>query len=359
MSLRHLAAVLATVIGCCAVVGSARASRNDLDLLKLCSSPPPGGGGLLIGAVSECNWVKRQPGTGLITGVTLDADAEVNFRSLMSELGAVMAPRLVMPAETLGFAGFQISGELGTTSISNDKPYWKGVSGVSAQNAGEGRPDAWLTTVGMFVRKGLWLPLPAVEVGGGFMHLLDSQLVSWQGYAKLALHEGFHDWPIPSFGVRASASYLTGTDQVRMTTTGIDLIASKGFGVMGTARLDFFGGWSFLFIHAQSGIIDATPSCDATATQNAKPGDKLSEYCAAAQRGTPNDAYAYFSFADQDTITRQRFFGGVKVKFATVFLAAEYQLIAAGRSRDERKANGARDDSERQSAINLSGGFDF
>ena len=35
-----------------------------------------------------------------------------------------------------------------------------------------------------------------------------------QGYAKFALQEGFHDWVLPSFAVRGSASQLLGTGQV-------------------------------------------------------------------------------------------------------------------------------------------------
>ena len=33
-----------------------------------------------------------------------------------------------------------------------------------------------------------------------------------QGYAKLALQEGFHGWWLPSFAVRGAASQLLGTD---------------------------------------------------------------------------------------------------------------------------------------------------
>jgi hypothetical protein len=337
--------------------GSARAAKHDLDLLKLCKHETPAAG-LLNGQVPECSWVKRQTG-GTITGIAFDGDAEARFRSLMSELGAVMAPRIVMPADTLGFAGFQISGEVGTTRISNSKPFWNGVEGVSTQNTSSGRPDAWLTTVGLFVRKGLWLPLPAVEVGGGVLHLVDSQMLAWQGYAKLALHEGFHDWPIPSFAVRGAASYLTGTDQVRMLVTSLDLIASKSFGILGTARVEPFGGWSFLFIKAHSGIVDATPSCDAYFARTAKMGDKLGEYCAESQRGTGNDSMAYFAFPDQDTIARQRFFAGLKIKFATVFMSAQYEFLPAGRSRDEKKPNGAKDGSGSQDGLSLSAGFDF
>jgi hypothetical protein len=338
----------------------AEAGNNDLNLLNLCRQESPGPG-VLKGQVPECTWVRRAGG-GRIDRIAFapdDPDAETRFRSLMSELAIVMAPRLVIPADTLGIAGFQVSAEIGITQINRDKAYWDGVERVSPLNRNAGRPSPWLSTVGMFVRKGIWLPLPAFEFGAGAVHLLESQLVAWQGYAKMALHEGFHAWPIPSVAARASVSHVTGTDQARITVVGLDLILSKAFGVGGTARLEPFGGWSYLFINAKSGVIDATPSCDAFATRTATSVMSLSDYCGPGQVGTNNDLVANFKFPDQDLITRQRFFGGVKLKFATVFLAGQYELVPAGRSRDEKKANGARDESGRQESISLSGGFDF
>jgi hypothetical protein len=335
----------------------AHAAKHDLNLLNLCTQAPPAVG-RLNAQVPECTWVQRAPG-GLVTQVAIPTSAEDQFRSLMSELGVVLAPRLMTPAATLGFAGFEFAGELGLTQISNNQPYWNGVEGLSAQNTAVGRPDAWLTTVGAFVRKGVWIGLPAFELGAGFVNVLNSRLMSWQAYAKLALHEGYTRMPLPSVAVRAGISYLTGTDQVRMTVTSFDVIASKGFGVGGTFRLEPFVAFSLMRITADSGVIDATPSCDAYQVQTAKPGDKLGEYCANNQAGTSNDRLAYFAFSDQEPIRRQRFSGGAKIKFASVFITGQYDIFPAGDSRDGRKANGARDTSAQQTAFSLSGGFDF
>lgn len=335
----------------------ADAGSNDLNLLNLCRQGTPARG-VLGGMVPECAWVRRA-GNGIIDGIVFDGEAESRFRSLMSELGVAMAPRLSVPAETLGYAGFSLSGELGGTTISQGKDFWNGVQGVSPLNPSLRRPDGWLTTVGLFARKGLWLPLPAVELGAGFMHLADSRLMSWQGYAKVALHEGFYDFPLPSVAARAGVALVTGSDQARMTVTSLDLMLSKGWGLLKTSRIEPFGGWSFLFIHARASPVDATPSCDAFVVRTARPGDMLGDYCAEAQRGTGNDNLANFAFPDQDVITRHRFFGGAKLKFATVFVVAQYEIIPAGRSRDERKPNGARDGSSKQEGLSLSAGFDY
>jgi hypothetical protein len=350
-------ATMAMTMVATAGAGPVRAGSRDLDLLKLCGLEPAAPGSMGT-RVLECSWVRRGAG-GAIAQVAVPQEAESQFRSLMSELGAVMAPRLVVPAETLGFGGFQVAGELGVTRISQAAAFWSALEGVSRENTAIGRPPEWVTTAGAFVRKGVWLGLPAVELGAGVVSLLESSLLSWQGYAKVALYEGYHRRPIPSLAVRGAAAYLGGTDQARMTITALDVIVSKRFGVLSTFRLEPYAAWSLMRIDARSGLLDATPSCDAFRTRTAPAGQPLGEYCAEAQRGSDNDQLANFTFPNQTPIRRQRVAGGVKVKFATVFLTAEYDLIPAGRTRDGNKANGARDDSGRQQAMSLSAGFDY
>ena len=351
-TLRPLAIGIALVS--IAVAGKASAGRNDLKLLNLCpqvSSPTLG--------TQECRWVQRDA-SGLVTGVNIDSEGRSNFRSLMSELGVVMAPRIPMPADTIGFAGFQVSGELGLTQIGNNKSYWNGVNAVSPQSPDTARPDSTLSTVGVFLRKGMWFPAPSFELGGGVVNLLGSQMLSWQGYAKFALHEGFHDLPFPSLAVRAAVSYLTGTDQVSLTTTSLDVIVSKGFGVLKTLRIEPFGGWSLLMIKASGKTIDFTPLCDARAAAQASPGQQVSG-CALAQSGSPggpDDLKANVAFPSQDIITRYRVFGGAKLKFGALAVIAQYELYPAGHSRDENVIS-AVDQSGRQSSLSLSTGLEF
>jgi hypothetical protein len=330
----------------------ARADTNDLNLLNLC--PPSGSGG--------CSWVQRSPGTGQTT-VTLDPEAASRFRSLMSELGVVAAPRLMTPADTLGYSGFQFSAELGITSINPSRQlggysYWNGIEGVNPANPNATRPSGSLTTVGGFVRKGLWLPVPALEFGAGAVSILGSHMYAIQGYAKFALQEGFHDWVLPSFAVRGSASQLLGTSQVTMTVYGLDVLASKAFSLGGTARIEPYLGWNVLFIDARSGVIDATPTCDAYAQHATPAGDPAPGGCgSAADNGTWNDLGANFAFPAQDIITRYRWFGGVKLKMSVLFLTAELDFVQHGATHDSNAD--ASDASGSQQSFSLSAGFDF
>ena len=279
-----------------------------------------------------------------------------NFRSLMSELGVVIAPRLQTPADTLGYAGFQFSAELGITQISHNAAYWNGVHGVDPANPTANRPDSYLTTVGGFVRKGMLVPLPAFEIGAGALNIIGSRMYALQGYAKIALQEGFHGWWLPSVAIRAAASQLLGTDQVDLNVYGFDVVISKAFGIAGTSRFEPFVGCNVLFIDARSGVIDATPGCDAYAFQHATTSPSPS---CGGPVGTSNDYLANFTFPHQDVITRQRIFAGFKLKLSVVFLVGEYDLVPAGRSRDETQAQGTIDGSQRQQSFSLSTGLDF
>ena len=200
------------------------------------------------------------------------------------------------------------------------------------------------------------IPFPAFEIGAGAVNIVGSSMFAVQGYAKLALQEGFHSWALPSVAVRAAASQLVGTDQVDLTVFGFDVVISKAFSIAGTARLEPFGGYNLLFIDARSGVIDATPGCDAYAFQHATASPSASY---GGPAGTANDYLADFTFPHQDLITRQRIFAGFKLKLGVVFMAAEYDLVPAGRSRDETQAKGTIDGSQQQQSFSLSTGLDF
>ncbi|HVV49846.1 MAG TPA: hypothetical protein VHO06_09320 [Polyangia bacterium] len=329
----------------------ARADNNDLNLLNLCATS--GGANSCLADPKSADYV----------------DTQSRFRSLMSELGVVAAPRLLTPADTLGYAGFQFSAELGVTTVNNNRKvngdasgisYWDGVEGVSAADRQAARPSSSLTTVGGFVRKGLWFPLPAVEFGAGAVDILGSHMYAIQGYAKIALQEGFHDWVLPSFAVRGSASQLLGTSQVNLTVWGIDVIASKAFSIGGTARIEPFLGWNVLLIDARSGVIDATPGCDAYAQHLATAGAGATPPgCLAANDGTWNDLANNFTFAPESLITRYRYYGGFKLKLATVFVAGEFDFVQAGSSTSNENGVGTIDSSGSQETFSLSAGLDF
>jgi hypothetical protein len=243
--------------------------------------------------------------------------SNLNFRALASELGVVMAPRLNEPADTLGFGGFHFSADVAFTSISSNADHWR-VLESSPNTLGSSHGDSSMATTGIFVKKGIWLPLPSFEVGVGAVHLGQSHLWSSQGYVKFALHEGYHDVPLPSVAVRGAVSRMMGSEQLDLTVVSIDGSISKDFGVAGLFSASPYLGWNWLIIVPRSEVIDKTPQIDSQAPMNEL------------------DANMNFVFKDQDDIIRNRFFMGTKVKYYVFTLTLEASFALKGSSVDDR-----------------------
>lgn len=278
------------------------------------------------------------------------------FRSLASQLGVVLAPHLLTPADTLGFGGFQLTVDYATTTVDGKASYWRARQGTPDPSGEAGATHApdMLGTVGMFVRKGMWLPVPSFEIGAGAVHLIDSHLWTGQLYAKLALLEGYHQLPLPSFAVRGAVSRMMTQRELDLTVASIDLTASKHFGIGGTWRFDPFVGWNLLAIVPRSEVIDPTPNID--------PLDP----------DTNMDSQRSFVFGDQDNIYRHRFFVGAKFQYYIFQLTVEASFALAGSSVDDRGGTSdpcmaqsttthcdAEDSAAAQRTLSLSAGIDF
>jgi hypothetical protein len=292
-----------------------------------------------------------------------DADTIVpqnaELRSLSSQLGVVLAPHLLTPADTLGFGGFQLTVDYAATTINPTASYWRARAG-SPDPAGTGGaahgPDM-LATFGFFGRKGFWFPVPSFEIGAGAIHLIDSRIWTGQLYAKLALHEGYAGLPLPSLAVRGAVSRMMQQRELDLTVASIDVTLSKHVGIGGTWRLDPFAGWNLLVIVPRSEVIDPTPQIDPLDPSN--PSNKA-------------DGDRDFVFSDQDNIYRNRIFGGVKLQYYVLQLTLEASYALPGKSVDDRggttaacgpmettTACDAKDAAAAQRTLSLSAGFDF
>ena len=280
----------------------------------------------------------------------------LELRALSSQLGVVLAPHLLTPADTLGFGGFQLSVDYATTSIDSTATYWRALEG-SGNPSGSGsgaHGDGSMRTVGFFARKGMWFPVPSTEVGAGAVHLVDSNIWAGQLYAKVALHEGYHQLPIPSLAVRGAVSRMMNQRELDLTVASVDIAVSKHLGIGSTWRLDPFGGWNMLLIVPRSEVIDPTPNIDPLAP------------------GNDADLMMNFVFRDQDLILRHRLFLGAKLQYYVFQLTLEAQFALAGSSVDDRAGTSeacvpnamttacdAKDIAGTQRTLSMSAGFDF
>lgn len=288
-------------------------------------------------------------------GETTIVPQNADFRSLASQLGVVLAPHMLTPADSLGFGGFQLTVDYATTTIDPKAAYWRareaspnpdGVAGIA------NGPSA-LSTVGFFARKGMWFPLP-FEVGVGAVHLADSNIWTGQLYAKLALHEGYHQLPIPSISVRGGVSRMMAQRELDLTVASLDVMLSEHLGIGGTWSLVPFAGWNLLVIVPRSEVIDPTPEIDPLVM------------------GNEADGQLSFVFKDQDNIYRNRFVVGTKLQYYIFQLTLEADFALAGKSVDDRSGTAetcmqvstttncdAKDASTSQRTFSFSLGVDF
>jgi hypothetical protein len=291
--------------------------------------------------------------TGKLVGVVAQ---NLEFRALASQLGVVLAPHMLTPADTLGYGGFELAVDYASTQIDSAASYWRvreGAPDPSGTGTGVEAPGI-LKTVGFFARKGMWFPLPSFEVGAGAVHLVDSHTWAGQFYAKFGLHEGYHDLPIPSLAVRGAVSRMMNQRELDLTVASVDVAISKHVGVAGTWRFDPFAGWNVLMIVPRSEVLDPTPNVDPLA-----PGNQA-------------DSMLNFVFKNQDNIYRNRFYVGAKLQYYWFALTLEATFALAGSSIDDRAGTSdpclpnstttncdAKDTAKAQRTLSVSGGFDF
>ncbi len=316
-----------------AIASPARADQNDFTLERLIGPPA------VPGTINDPTTVAVQS----------------QYRSLMSEMGVVMSPKFLSPADTVGWSGFQLSFDASFTSVSNKASFWKqGVQGHTdprtGNSMGDGPSSGFLSTISVFGRKGIWLPIPSIEIAAGGTKLLDSELYALQAYVKFAIHEGFHhhgDWfgvIMPAIAFRGAVSHLFGSSQVDMTVISIDGSISKSFGIAGVLKLDPYLGANGLLNIVRSGVIDTSPNVDAF-----------------KQGGGALDLNANTTFPDQD-IWRVRLFVGFRLVYWKVAVTGEFSYTlcnTSGSSCGVQNPTKVTDLSDGQYQISVSGSMLF
>lgn len=263
------------------------------------------------------------------------------FRSLASEVGVLMAPKPVDPADSLGLSGFAVSADISLNTLSGDEDYW-----TKTANG----PDKMAPSLQVMGRKGLW---PGIEVGAGATKLFNSRMWTIAGYGKVALHEGFHHMPIPSIALRGMFSRLLGSKDLDLTTVSVDASISHVFGIGRTFSITPYAGYQALFVFAKTGIIDSTPDND--------------EYTSGAVPCANGDADCFvqgeFVFKRQDVILRHRPFVGARFIFSVLRVGIEAMIVPGGGSKSDVDTGGMTetigDGSGLQQQYTISFGLDF
>ena len=171
---------------------------------------------------------------------------QAGFREFAGDLGQILAPKIVGPADTPGSLGFDVGLDVSVTRIDESSSHWQKALGGESRSA--------LTTIELLIRKGL--PY-SFEIGGAVSHLAGSDLWGMGLSLKYSFVEGFTY--VPDIAVRTSISTVLGKTDMTMLMTGADLTVSKTFGVAGALEIAPYVGYSFLFVHASSFVLGTFP----------------------------------------------------------------------------------------------------
>lgn len=190
------------------------------------------------------------------------------FERLMTDLGLIIAPVFLAPAETLGINGFELALEGTVAPLYNRRDYWVGKlypTDTNTVSVSEGKPQSSVVIPRLHLRKGL--PF-SFEIGTQVAYVPDSSLFTVGAEIKWAFQEGFRY--IPDFALRFSINHMVGSRDFELTTGGWDISISKAFGLGGSLSLTPYIGYNMLFIDAtaQAVLVLADPNIAAEHDEN-------------------------------------------------------------------------------------------
>ncbi|MBI5489085.1 MAG: hypothetical protein HY905_17250 [Deltaproteobacteria bacterium] len=293
---------LAVLLGALALAGSAQANPMDLTLSRLYRDN------------QDCDLALRGIRVDPDTGDPIPPDNvacadQAAFRELSREFGLAIAPVLLAPAETLGYAGFYLGLEGSITLINKDNGVWE-------RAVEDGNPDGALTAWSIHARKGL--PF-SFELGTSVSYVAATEDVLLGADVRWALLEGYRTgWKayFPDIAVRGAVNRLMGDDEMDMTVWSIDVSLSHPFAVSGAMTITPYAGYQFVQTIADTALVlNGLPDdpngtgfntprleCDATAAD-------YQTDCIGGVNGPPGLHYLEFS---REYIDRHRGFIGVR-----------------------------------------------
>lgn len=188
------------------------------------------------------------------TPLAQDPAFQARFAALTRQLGVVLAPTALTPAETLGANGFALYAETSFTGVDLDsngpENYW--VLGTEESN-----PTGVQSLLSLRVRKGF---PGSIEVGAGLSSLAGSRLTAGQVDVKLSLTEGFQTlYFLPDLSIRLGGARLLGAPDLDLTTVSAGAMLSKPFGLGGVLSLTPYFAYEELVTIGLSQVVDFTP----------------------------------------------------------------------------------------------------
>ncbi len=169
-----------------------------------------------------------------------------SYKQLMREVGMAMGPRMAGPAASGGSLGVEASYEISGVGTNSTADYWTKAAGS---------PQSIVTTQQVRVRKGL--PY-SMQVGGVVTGLSNSSLTAIGIELGVSITDGYKN--IPDILVRPSIHTVLGNSQIDMFIVGLDLAASKSFGIGGVVAIQPWIAYSPSFTHVNTHLVSLYPT---------------------------------------------------------------------------------------------------
>ncbi len=330
---------------CAAVLGfAAHAGADDMDLT--------------LSRLSRGDCGATDPASGMFqlrsgTTQTLQPDNRAWAR-LMSQLAPVVMPALLAPVTTSGPRGFDVALQTSITGIDSNAYYWEKGSqghGSSASDTCDGSNrfvKSALVSNRISVDKGLPLGL---TLGAEAGRVWSTHLWTLGGRLKWALMEGYRQWALPDFALRAAANTVVGDSQFSMVAVAVDAVVSKNLVVGHVMKVAPYFGGGMSLVYAASQLIDLTPNIDAT---RCAAGD---DPACDSLRGDARKADIGHDQAFKElTLTRTRGFVGLQLRYELFAFAGEVAVdLVTPRKADHAAGGGL----PRQWTVNLAPSLSF
>lgn len=261
-----------------------------------------------------------------------------DFAKLVAQYGFAMAPTANHASRTTGFGGFELGLSADYTSIDSDQDYWKrGTQGLQDPSSkrfstSNPTPDSMLQLYQMNIRKGFPFGL---ELTGAFGWLANTSMFTIGADVRMSILEGFRTGIpaiFPEISVGGSVRTMAGTPEMQLTVAGFDAQISKPIPIAGTLIITPYGGYQWIRIFGDSGLVDFTPNtdpvaaCGFTGTNTPVTPDPKSKY----RDGTPvcshgsGDDFNNTGVFNPVRLTRHRLNFGLQFRFQMVKFAAHF-----------------------------------
>ncbi len=147
---------------------------------------------------------------------TLQNLSQADFRGLSEDLGAMLSFKPLIPSESMGVTGFDVGIAVNATRLEH-RDVWR-------RAAGGADVSGTLAVPTLRVHKGL--PFD-IDVGATYAWVPSSNIRMTGGEVRWAVLPG--STVMPAVAIRGSLSVLSGVDQLKLRTAGLDVSVSKGF----------------------------------------------------------------------------------------------------------------------------------